>query len=208
MPLKVCIVDAHGTSDGLHIDREGVMPVIIHDHPVGGDDWQGDTYAAEFENDAGSIDMNVDGSTTPVEFFVKAQNDADIWVKTIKILISDPGAALNEFGALPALTNGVDFRRFSRASGDRAIKAGIKTNLDLVRIGNGPAFGDGTGAFKADISGSGADSYIIDIFLDQLFGFKDGVRLSKGTTESLSFRINDNLTGLTTFVADAYGRQI
>lgn len=202
-------VEVVGTDGGkLKLTGEGALPVVVHDHPETGDDFQGETFASNFTNSAGSNDMAVDGSVNFVDFAVRASNDYDIWVKTIKIIVSDAGATLAEFGNLAELTNGVDFVRVSNQSGERPIKTGLKTNLDLVRMGNGPAFGTGTNAFKADISGGGGDSYLIDIFIDQLFGFRDGVRLKKGTTEALIFRIRDNLSTVTRFEADAYGRQI
>jgi hypothetical protein len=58
----------------------------------------------------------------------------------------------------------------------------------------------------ADVSGGGTEkSYLPTIDLAESYGMTWGIRLRKSTTDSVTFRVNDNLTGLTTFNAIAYG---
>jgi len=151
----------------------------------------------------GSEDMVV---TTDAEFSIKAKQDRDIFIRTISVQISDNGAALDDFGALTALTNGVEFKFDSIDEGEVIIHEGIKTNLDFIRLGLGqPAFGAGTTAFKADISGGGADTYLPVIDLSATFGLPWGIRLRKGSTDTLTFCVLDNLTGISTFNIIGYG---
>ena len=57
-------------------------------------------------NSAASNDMAVDGSSTNVDFFVEAKAESDLYITYLSFVISDAGAALNEFGNISALSNG------------------------------------------------------------------------------------------------------
>lgn len=71
------------------------------------------------------------------------------------------------------------------------------------------AIGTGVEAYLADVSGGGTEkSYLPNIDMEDIYGFTWGLRLRKGTLDKLIFRINDNLTGLTTFNAIATGTRI
>jgi hypothetical protein len=87
---------------------------------------------------------------------------------------------------------------------------GIKTNLEFIRLGvDTAAIGDSTTAFLADVSGGGTEkSYLPTIDLQETFGLKYGIRLRKGTTDKLLFTVRDDLTGLLTHNAIAYGIRI
>jgi len=64
-------------------------------------------------------------------------------------------------------------------------------------------------AFLADVSGGGTSkSYLPMIDMAETYGLPFGLRLKKGTTDKIFFRINDNLTGLDKFNAIAYGLRI
>ena len=154
--------------------------------------------------------MGVDGSTTPQEFYISAQSDKDIFIKTISVRIGDNGARLNLFGALSALTNGITWAFNTTSLGDVTIKDEIQTNLDFIRMGIATqGIGDGGSAFRADVSGSSADTYLPVIDLTQTFGFPWGLRLEKGTNDKVSFIVNDDLsTGLDTFNIFGFGVQL
>jgi hypothetical protein len=71
------------------------------------------------------------------------------------------------------------------------------------------AVGTGTDAYLLDVSGGGTENtYLPVINFTDIFGFPWGVRIKKATNDILSFRINDNLAGLVTFNAIAYGTKI
>jgi hypothetical protein len=71
------------------------------------------------------------------------------------------------------------------------------------------AIGTGSDAYLADVSGGGTEkSYLPTIDLEETFGVRYGIRLRKGTTDKLTFKIRDDLTGLTTHNAIGYGIRI
>lgn len=65
----------------------------------------------KFLRDAsGSVDMNVDGSVTPVEFKFTAPVEEDLLLFGVTISLMDFYVYPNEFGDMGELTNGVLFR--------------------------------------------------------------------------------------------------
>lgn len=209
MVLPVIIKDGHGSTNKVKVNGEGEIGVTIHAHPPIDEQIIAYPFSSWFENNT-SNDMRVDGSTTNVEFSINANADVDIFIKTISVRISDNGAALNEFGALSALTNGVEWAYSNSGLGLVMIQDEIKTNLDFIRLGFDTAgTGDGVSAYRADVSGAGADTYLPNIDLAKTFGFPWGLRLAKNTTDKLVFIVKDDLSsGLDVFNIKAFGVQI
>ena len=209
MSLIVELQDGHGSGHKARVNGEGELGVVLHTHPPLDEEVSSYPFSEWFEN-GGSNDMRVNGSTTPVEFTVRASTDVDIFIKTISVRIADASATLNKFGNLAALTNGIEWQFRNDALGRVTIQDQIKTNLDFIRIGfNTIGTGDGTTAFRADTSGAGADTYLPNIDLAQTFGFPWGLRLRKGTNDKLSFIVNDDLsTGMDGFDIKAFGVQL
>lgn len=194
--LPVHIIDGHGSGNKLKVNGEGEIPVVIHTHPPIDEQVESFPFSQYFTDDGtstGDNDMRVDGSSTSVPFYISAKEDKDIWIKSISIRISDAAAVLNRFGNITALTNGISWEYANNNLGEVTIQEGIKTNLDFLRIGLASAGIGGTDAFKADLSGGGADTYLPVIDMTQTFGFSWGLRLSKGSRDRLIFRVNDNL---------------
>lgn len=211
--IKTQIVSGENPMNGLKVNGEGEIAVTIHQHPPLEEITESYPYAQWFTADgsaSGSNDMRVDGSTNPQSFYISAQQDIDIFIKTISVRISDTGANLDEFGALSALTNGVSFEYVSGTIGELVIQDEIKTNLDFIRLGlSTPAIGGGTDAFKADLSGGGADTYLPVIDLTVTFGFSWGLHLKKGSLDRLQFTINDDLSaGIDTFNIKGFGSRL
>jgi len=98
----------------------------------------------------------------------------------------------------------------NNSMGDYVLHDGIKTNLEFIRIAvDTGAVGTGTDAYLADVSGGGTEkSYLPVIDMSETFGMPWGLRLKKGTTDKLIFRINDAMAGLITFNAIGYGIRI
>lgn len=195
------IIGANGKQ--LKVNGEGELAVSVHTHPPTDEVIESLPFRAYFEN-AGSNDMIVDGSTTPVEFSINADADFDYYIKTISVKLADATAQFNEFGALSALTNGVEFLWRSIRVGELTIHDGIKDNIEWFRLANIPINRNSI----IDLSGGGADAIIVQIDLATLFGNPWGVRLEKGTTDKLVFRVNDALAGLDEFNIIGYGTKI
>ena len=198
----------------LKINGEGELSVVIHQHPPIDEEVVALPFRQYFTDNGGltgSNIMNVNGSVNYVDFYISASPTEDIYIKYITTEIGDGGApALNKFGALTALTNGVAFYWDSQTEPLYVLHEGIKTNKEFIRIASDTgAIGTGTEAYLADVSGGGTEkSYLPNIDMKEIYGLNWGLRLRKGTKDKIIFRIQDNLTGLTTFNAIATGTRI
>ena len=201
MAITSRISDFNNRSTGLRVDSEGAASVTIHSHPPKDEEISSLPFRSYFLNGA-SNDMRVNGSTTNVAFSINASADYDYYIKNISIKLADAGATFAEFANLAALTNGVQFVWQSRDFGELIIHEGIKTNLEFFRLTNQtPTI--------IDLSGGGADAVLVNIDLTDLVGSQWGVRLQKNTTDSLFFRVKDNLgTGIDSFNIIGYGIKI
>jgi len=214
MPLRVNLVDGHGSGHVAKVNGEGEIGVVIHTHPPIDEEtisYPFRQYMTSTGISSGSNDMIVDGSTTSQDFYISAQQDRDIFIKTISFRLGDSGTVtLAKFGALTALTTGCDLVYANDALGEIVIADGLTTNLSMIRLGiTTAAVGTGGDAFLLDVQGGGSeDTYLPVLDLAQVFGFPWGLRLSKGTNDRITFRINDALAGLITFNAIAYGVQL
>lgn len=209
--VNVNLKDGKGRGNLAKINGEGELSVVVHPHPPKDEDQNALPFRQYFTDDGttgGSNIMAVNGSSTTVDFFIKAVPTNDIYIKYISVEISDNGSPnLNGFGALSALTNGVKWTWFNQEEGDYELHEGIKTNKEFIRIGTDTAaIGTGSDAFLADVSGGGtAKSYFPAIDISEGYGLPWGLRLRKGTTDKIIFTVQDNLTSLVTFNAVAYG---
>lgn len=197
------------------VNGEGELTMVMHTHPPNDEQIEGLPVRQFFTDDGtadGAIDMRVDGSVTPVDFYIKASADFDIYIKTLSVRLGDPGARLNLFGAIAALTNGIEFTHNTTDNGTLVLHDGIKDNLAFVRLGlSSPAIGGGTTAFRADTTGGGEDTYLPVIDFKEIFGLPWGLRLRKNTKDTLKFTIRDDVTavaGIAHFDIVAYGIKI
>lgn len=205
------ILDGQGRGNRLKVNGEGEAHVVVHPHPPKDETLEPLPFRQYFTltgESSGDNDMAVDGSSTNQVFSISATEDTNIYIKYISVVIGDGGTvALNKFGSLSELTNGVSWSWFNQKEGSYELHEGIKTNLEFIRIGaNTKGIGTGTDAFLADVSGGGTEkSYLPNIDTSQTFGLTWGIRLTKGTTDSINFTVKDNLTDLTTFNIVGYG---
>ncbi len=212
MTVGFHIVDANGKNT-LKVNGEGEVGVVVHTHPPVDESVAAYPFSQWFTDNglsSGSNNMRVDGSSVNADFYICASSTVDIFVKSISVRISDANAVLNKFGNLTALTNGLEFHYATNRLGDIIIQDEIKTNLDFIRLGLSTAsVGDGTGAFRSDLSGSGADTYLPVIDLSVTFGFPWGLRLEKGSNDCIGFVIKDDLSvGIDSFNAKGFGVQL
>jgi len=198
----------------LKINGEGELSVVVHQHPPIDEDVTALPFRQYFTDTGikgGSNVMRVNGSVNYVDFYIAASPDFDIYIKYITVEIGDGGTpALNKFGALAELTNGVAFYWDTQTEPEYELHEGIKTNKEFIRIASDTgAIGTGIDAYLADVSGGGSEkSYLPNIDMEEIYGFTWGLRLRKGTNDKLIFRIQDDLTGLSTFNAIATGTRI
>jgi len=197
----------------LRVTDEGAVEAIIHDHNPADEDVFRLPFSQFFTDDgssAGSSDMKVAGTVAaPQNFFISAQQDRDIFINNISIEIADASAALNKFGNITALTNGVKLTWATQDNGGIVIESALKSNWDFVRMaGANPAFGDGAGAFRAgNVSGT-SEGYTPVVKVSEQFGIRDGFLLRRGTMDRITFAVQDDTTGVDSFNIKGYGNQI
>ncbi len=135
----------------------------------------------------GSLDLNVDGSVTPVEYTIAPVGSDILYVSGISIWLEDKGTWFKDtFGTLPELTNGV------------LIELGRDTTF--TEIGNfinnfdiSSTFSSGQAISLKDISGE------IAIIGTQPLDQKRNIRLDGSNNDSLRVTVRDTLTGLDNF---------
>ena len=187
--LKTKLFSSDGTGEGLKIDDEGIIGVVIHPHPPKIESLSTIPFRQYFTTtgiSSGSNDMRVNGATTNVEFYIKAST-TDTYIKTIFIVIADAGATLAKFGALSALSNGVLFTWETVKQGSTTLFDSFKINLDFWKLTNlTPAI--------VDLSAGGADANIVSIDLAYVFGNPYGLRLKANSVDRLVMKVRDNLS--------------
>jgi hypothetical protein len=205
--IDVGIKDGYGSGNRVRIGDEGEQYVVVHPHPPKDEVRAPFPFRDYFKTSAGSNDMRVNGATTPVEFTINAIPEYDIYVGSMSVIIADASATLSKFGNLTALTNGVKLEWVTQDFGTRLLHEGIKTNLEFMRLGGGqPSIGTGADAFKADLSGGGADAYLPYVDFSDIYGLPWGMRLRRGTNDRLVWTVQDDLsTGIDQFDIIAYG---
>ena len=141
----------------------------------------------------GSSDLNVNGSSVPVEFTISADPLKIKVVRELKFSWFDNGVKIDTFlGQNSALTNGVDVEFLF--DGVTTPVFPIKTTADF----NGHfAYGDGS-RFEV-ITGSGND------YVYATLSPREPFVLRPGTTDKIVVRINDNLNNVVFGECIAFG---
>ena len=209
--IKTQIVDGFGKGHKMNVTEEGTVGVVVHPHPPLVEEVEILPFSQYFTDNGtatGSNDMRVNGATTNVDFSVNAIQDRDLFIKTLTIEISDAGATLNEFGALSALANGVQFIWFTQDQGEYIINDGFKTNWEAIRMCGTDPYGGGGNAFKANNISGGSEGFTPVFDTQKMFGMPWGLRLKKGTKDKLIMRVRDNITAIDSFNIIAYGTRL
>lgn len=155
-----------------------------------------------FLQNGGSVDMNVDGSATPVEFIHEADTGIAKWITGVRFLFHSDNMELD--------TN--DFRRFGAA----AIAPGLANGLTFFVLQGGTQ----TSFFPDPVKAVGdfmsyADDYTNFInsvgtqtdFLSFDFKFDEPVALPEGSEDKIVVKVEDNLTALDLFKVIVRGYQ-
>jgi len=161
------------------VDDRGRMRDIPHD---------ANPFSKFLKTSGGSMDMIVDGSSTPVEFFFKPEINEILYLAAISLHIQDKSVTADAYGGLAALNNGSTLQikkdailLFDFLDGDP-----FKNNGDLNKHGAdvNPSF---SGAGVSGFAGATINTRFIN----------DRHTIIDGTNgERIHFTINDALAGL------------
>lgn len=143
------------------------------------------------EDSGGSVNMDVDGSSTPVNFDF-APSAGEVWyLEAVVILIVDPGGTdWDEFGSLGSeLTNGVDL--LIKTHGTEYTVGNHKNNADLVLcFSENGLIPPGSAAFLDDD----------DIFRGSK-NFRHAIKLDGDLGDYVRMKVQDDLENLEAFRA-------
>lgn len=143
---------------------------------------------------AGSSVMAVDGSITPVPFWLPADATNDLYLDKIILVIEDGRVDFKDFGDIAILTNGIDLI-LKQGGVDTNLIDKAKTTYQILKQ---------SGADFDVIKNANAasdDSIIIRVTLDS-------PRLIAASTDEIRLIVNDNLTALSLFTARAIIRRL
>ena len=153
--------------------------------------------------DAGTTNQNVDGSVVPQEFYISSDMRYDIHVMGICIIIADTGVAHNNFGNVSALAIGWDLIFVESGDVTYLIQKAKTGGQVIAKSGLGRPYGDGVTSFELLNWTGTTDAQTIFIPVGEYI--PGGLRIGRGTNDSLVSIVNDNLTGLTEFSVQIFG---
>jgi len=140
---------------------------------------------------SGTTNMNVDGSVTPQNFYIKASNEYDIVITEIVVTITDGAVSLSKFGAIAELINGFDLTLFESGTTTPIITKAKTGGQILAQTGMLHPFGSGASTnIIASFSGNN-DALIVPITFTDFI--PDGLRITKGSLDYLVATVNDDL---------------
>lgn len=148
---------------------------------------------------SGAVDMNVDGSSTPVPYWFPVPTGKIALIRKMIVQVGDTGPLdADDFGGLAALTNGIHIK---------VLDSGDNTVLDLLDGGSINSNSEWAEyLYDTRIDGYGAG----DDFVSMEWDFSDfldgGLHLHEG--EKLVLTVRDNLTTLSNFEAIVKGEWI
>lgn len=228
MSSRTNIVDGTGQGYVARVDQFntlwvrdfGIPPTSDPNNPAGAllfNDIQ--TVYREFltrDGDGVTTDARVSGSlASPVNFYVSAEQNVDIYITSIAISVGASGQQLDDFGGTSGgLTNGLKFF-YQGVNGDIIIGNNIKSCFDVVRLCQGnPAFTDPSAGPFIAANVLGATEGLFQVLdLRKVFGLPYGVRLNTGSVNKLVMQVRDIIvttgpTPTTFFDAIAYGTRV
>ena len=201
MGIKNTIVDGKGRGNEAIVTDDKAVLVTSTAIPHNTERDRVRIYRDYFRNSSGALDMRVNGSVTPQDFYIESSTDSDRYIDTISIAIADASAALNKFGNINALSNGVEIFYEDTKNGNVIIGDNLVSNFELIRLcaGGAHAIGSGSTSYRASNVQGSSEGYLMYLDFSEVFGIPWGVRLKKDTNLRLVVRINDNITGVDKF---------
>lgn len=153
--------------------------------------------------DSGTTNMNVDGSITTQNFYIRSNTEYDIRIMAIIIIIADTAVVHNKFGNVDALTNGFNLSMWEAGEGSYIIDAAKTGGQVIAQTGFAHAYGADASSFELTNWTGTQDAQTIVVPLHHIL--PGGVRIGRGTTDTLRAQVQDDLTGLNEFTVRILG---
>jgi len=153
--------------------------------------------------DSGITNMNVNGSVTPVEFYIEAESTYDIRIMNIVITIVDGAISHSKFGAILPLTNGWDLKVVEGVSPTFIITKATTGGELLQQSGSLYLFGNGTTVNIIPNSAVNEDTFLVNVPISEYI--PGGFRIGLSGVDKIQAIVNDNLTGLTKMTVRVIG---
>lgn len=148
----------------------------------------------------GNTSLLVDGSITPVEFWIPADESDDRYITQLNILVvyPSPSAKFAEFADDGgALTNGFTIT-YERDDRTIQIDGDLKTNGDFMRLSTPPNFTEVRSMLLVNDYG-----YSVNLDLTKVMP-PLGVKLDGGTLQRFILTVNDDITASNATLMDAF----
>lgn len=152
---------------------------------------------------SGTINQRVDGSATLQRFYGGAHENYDIHIMGIAILIADTAVSHNNFGFLAALGTGWDLYVSEEGEDTYLIEKAKTGGQVIAQAGFRVPYGDAAISWElANWTGNQDAQTIYFPISEYLPG---GFRIGRGSKNTITSVVNDDLTGLTEFWQRCFG---
>lgn len=147
--------------------------------------------------------MNSNGSSVRQEYYISADQTADIHITHAVIVIADTQVVHNNFGNIAALANGWDLNVEQAGISTPIINKAKTGGQVIAQAGSFWGFGDDTSSFEL-VNWTGlTDAQLINFPLVQIV--PGGIVLARGSVDRIVSFINDDLEELTEFTVRVLG---
>lgn len=198
MSLKNNIIDGTGSGYKAKVNTEHALLVstVPNDVPIVGTPNRHRYYSAKLANPTYGTNMVQDGSVTPIEFTINSNLDYDIHIMRFEVLISDGTLSMSKFGALAALTNGLEV--YVQEEGDITyIMQDATTNGEIITQSGGVEYLLLTNYL------SNSDAFIIIYNIGNYI--EQGLRIGRASENKIVCRVRDNVAGIDDLFIRVFG---
>ena len=160
---------------------------------------------SQFFLDDASNDLGIDGSVTPVEFCINADEDNDTYLTRMTFVLGYGASSdLYKFAdSAGPLTNGVRVSYFG-STGDEVLIMNPKANFSFQRVSGIPV--TNTNWETRGFAAAGDYGFFVTISLKDIMP-PYGIKLDRGTKQRACIIIRDDCTDADLFNCNAFGFQ-
>ncbi|NOR58426.1 MAG: hypothetical protein GQ474_07885 [Sulfurimonas sp.] len=208
MPLDVNLVGENNGGESAQVSSYGTLRVSQTDSepPLASTDSRL-RYFSELLGSTGAgsgvTNMNVDGSVTPEEFFISANEDYDLRIMAIVVVIAAQTVSHNAFGGVPILPVGWELDIVEAGSTTKVVDLAKTSGQVIAQSGFTNPYGSGATSFQLTKWTANDDAHTINIPIGSYI--PNGIRIGRGTKDKIVSIVNDDLTGNNEFTVRVIG---